>query len=139
MADTPNVSAPASGSYGEKAALVALKQALPTGAVGTPAPTPTTPPVSQEPIAPPTVSRGRPNTGAAAPPGVPSVLLSPTQQPNVPANTPLAPQTPPPPTAAVQPDQQRLQLLDQLANGANVSETTRAWAQRVIALLLGNG
>ena len=118
-ADT-SVNSPESGTYGEKADLNRLRQALP-------------------PMGPP----GSEGTGAAAPaptpgrrpgpssPGIPDALLAPTDRPDVPLGQPLAPggvQMPPRAQAA---DQQRLAILDALTTHPDVSEETREWAKLV--------
>jgi hypothetical protein len=136
-AEGVSVNRPNSGTYGEKADLNRLKQALP--AAQGPGPTaqqPPAPPISSDPVAPTPPPQGRPSTGGPVPPGIPSVLLAPTQQPDVPVATPLA--GPATAVGAVDPMQKRMALLDSLANSGEVSATTRAWAQHVIALLLGN-
>lgn len=123
--DEPQVNAPASGSYGAKQQLQNLKDALPgktSGQGGESAGGPL-PPISEQPRPAPDQG-GRPVTGAAVPPGLPSILAAPTQQPGVPVSTPLQqgpalPQTPP---------QERLLWLDQLANDPSVSQATREWA-----------
>lgn len=144
--DDPNVNAispqgvnkPDSGTYGEGAALQNLKQSLPTPGPTAPGGPQAPPPISPNPaqVAPPNPG-GRPPTGAAAPPGIPSAVLGPTQQPNVPVSTPLGTPQPNPVQSAVNAQQQRLALLDQLASNPQVSDDTRQWAQQVIKLLTG--
>lgn len=140
MADTPTVNQPASGTYGEQAELEKLKQSLPAGAVGQPpAPTAAPPaPLSTDTIAPPSTAAGRPPSGAAIPPGISSAIFAPTQHPEVPGNTPLAP-TPAGPLAGAQtPAQGRLLILDMLANNPDVSPATREWAQMMVRALVGS-
>lgn len=130
---------PSSGTYGEGAELDRLKQSLPAGAVGQPpAPAPAAPtPLSPEPLrrADP-AAEGRPKTAAAAPPGVPSVLLEPTTRPEVPVTTPLQPMGSPSPSTASS-AQQRLAVLDMLSSSPNVSAATREWAANFRDALLG--
>lgn len=133
MADAPDVGKPASGSYGEGADLQRLKQQLPQGAIGNPPPAPAAtplPPVSAKPMVKPTRPVGRPPTGAAAPPGIPSAILHPGD-----IAAPAA--APPAPGSQVSPDQARLFLLQNLAQSPQVSSTTRAWAQEVLQILQG--
>lgn len=129
------VNKPASGTYGEKADLSRLQKSLPQTSAGPqPAGAQPMPAINPQPISPQPAAQGRPTTGAAPPLGVPSVLLSPTTQPDRPVNTPLSS---PSPTAVVNPMQSRLAMLDALANSPDVSPTTREWAQNLIDLLLG--
>lgn len=135
-----NVNRPDSGVYGEGAALESLKKSLPTTGA-TPAAAPAgapVPSVGTEPVAPVVRNEGRPRTGAAVPPGIPSVLLAPTQQPQIPVGTPLASAAPAAPgNGASTPSQSRLAMLDMLANSPDVSPTTREWAQNLMDALLG--
>lgn len=137
MGDNVSVAQPASGTYGEKTDIQNLKNALPAGAVGNPAPVQTSPqpPMSTEPaMAPSALPTGRP-AGGQPPPGVPSVLLAPTDQPHIPVNTPL--QMPASPIASTpDPRQARMAVLDALANDPNVSPETREWAHIVSRALL---
>lgn len=141
MADSPNVNAPASGSYGEQTALANLKKALPQGAIGNPAPPGGPQGGPGGGMKPPMVSPlppGRPDTGGAAPPpGIPAVLMGPTQQPGTPVNTPL--QGPVQGPGANGPDQARLQFLYSLASSPQVSPVTREWAQVLISHLVAPG
>lgn len=131
MPDTPNVGKPASGTYGEGKALDDLKQALPVGAVGNPAPQPAPPPpLNADPVRVIPQREGRPPTAAALPPGVPSVLLGPAELPPMAGPGMAAP-------GAATPDQSRLALLDQLSSSPDVSAATREWAAHVMDLLLG--
>lgn len=133
MADNPAINQPDSGTYGETADLNSLKASLPQGAVGMPAPPmPQPPPVQPGSTRPPSSTQGRPSTGAAAPPGIPSAVLSPTHLP-----LPTAPQPLNPLAGAQTPSQGRLALLQMLASSPGVSATTRAWALEVTHLLLG--
>jgi hypothetical protein len=118
---------PQSGTYGEGAALDRLKAELPVGPAGQavgPAPTPPGMPQGPSP--------------AGAPTGLPQALMRPTGRPDVPVSTPLATPTAPP-TAVVNAAQQRLQILDLLAESPEVSEETRAFAKRVREMLIGRG
>ena len=116
------VNTPASGTYGEKAALDRLQQSLP----GSPGAGPS----AASPVAP------MPSPGAGAglstppPPGVPAAILAPTQRPDVPMAGPMPTTPPPPSTLGAQ--QRRLQVLDALANSPDVAATTREWAQLML-------
>jgi hypothetical protein len=130
------VNKPDSGTYGEGAALQRLKDSLPPPPATAPGQPMAPPPVSPNPARQgPQNLGGRPQTGAAAPPGIPSAVLGPTQQPGIPVATPLSAPTPNPVQNAVNAQQQRLALLDQLANNPRVSDDTREWAKQVIRLL----
>jgi hypothetical protein len=122
-----NVNAPASGTYGEGAALENLKRQLPSPAAPGPS--------AQNPVAPMPSPPGGGMVPAPAP-GVPPALLAPTQRPDVPVSTPLAGVGGPAPmtqSAA----QRRLAVLDALANNPDVSEQTREWASTLISQLAG--
>lgn len=124
---------PQSGTYGERKALDDLKSALPpmnpgAGPTATgPAPMPGTSPAM------PDQPGGRP---VNAPKTVPSVLLSPTDQPDVPLNTPLQQGQPAPLGGAQSAAQARIALLQALAESPEVSDETRAWAQAVLEMLI---
>lgn len=130
-----SVNEPESGTYGEKADLARLRQSLPpmgppgTEGTGASAPAPTPGPAG------PGLNRptGRPKN---APEGVPAPLLAPTQRPDVPLSQPLAPGPAPMPPKAAAADQQRLSVLDALANHPEVSEETREWAALVLDILI---
>lgn len=130
------VNRPASGTYGERAELDRLQKSLPTMEPGT-GPAPGGQSTSAQPVRPaPPRPEGRPQTGAAAPPGVPSVLLAPSTRPDEPVGTPLSP----PPMAmggAVTSAQRRLQILQMLAESDEVSDDTREWAQIVLRQITG--
>lgn len=121
------INQPESGVYGAVAATDRMRKALPplpadgaaTGQPGMAMPTP-----SQNPMP------------ASDPGGLPSALFAPTQRPNVPVASPL--QAPPvnPVASAVGGMQQRLALLDSLANSPDVSDETREWATIVIRKLI---
>lgn len=133
------VNQPASGTYGEKAALNNLQAQLPQMPPAVqPGPGQQGPPVSPQPPITPTQpgSEGRPQTGGALPPGVPSVIVQPTNQPNVPVSTPL--QGPPAPGPMAQTSaQRRLQILDTLANSPDVAKDTQEWAKMVMRVISG--
>lgn len=135
--DSPSVTQPASGTYGESADLERLKASLPAGSVGGPAaPAPKAPPISTEPVTQPQPTPGGRPPGSPPPPGLPSVLAAPTDRPEVPVSTPLAmPQMGTP--AIADPRQARLAILDALVTNPGVSPETREWAQTVIHVLLG--
>lgn len=121
------VNTPASGTYGEKASLERLIGQLPTAPSGggQSGPTPVSP--MQSPAG------GRPPMSPPA--GVPSVMMSPTQRPDVPGSTPLA--MPAPGVSAPQTGRQRrMAVLDALANNPDVSDQTREWASVLIETLI---
>lgn len=125
-----NVNTPASGTYGEGAALERLKAQLPgTASVGGPTPSDPTAPMPTPPIGP----MGSPPAG-----GLPPALLAPTQRPDVPVSTPLqdpmAMGMPAPQTGR----QRNLAILDALANNPDVSETTREFARLMMDRLIGS-
>lgn len=110
---------PASGSYGDGASLDRLKASLP-GAESSSAPSVRNlPPVAGPP------------PGATAPQGaqgLPAGLTRPTSMPDVPVSTPLMAPPQNPVAGAADARQQRLLLLDQIANSPSVSDETREWA-----------
>jgi len=129
---TPSsVNQPASGTYGEGADLARLKAQLPSpsapigsGPNTEPAPAPmgTTPP--------------RPPDGGQSPiEGLPASLFTqPTTRPLEPG-TAMPSNTPQPSTMTGQ--QQRIMILDALANDPSRSEETREWARMMIRILVG--
>lgn len=134
-ASAVNVGQPASGTYGEKTDLANLQKSLPASPGGPEAQQPPGP-MSPSPVNAPTPQReGRPPTGAALPPGIPSPILAPTDMPHVPVSTPLSQATDlgASPTGA----QQRLAILDALTQDPNVSKETKEWAQIQLRVLLG--
>lgn len=129
-----NQNQPSSGTYGEKASVNRLKQALPSapGPAGGGQPTapasplnlPTPPPQAQQPT----------------PEGVlPSVLTAPTNRPNESVNTPYSGG----PGGGMQPPQtagqRQLAILDVLRSSPQVNERTREWAQQLFDLYLDLG
>lgn len=120
-----NVNSPASGTYGEGAALERLKQSLP--AMPGPGPSPDQP---QSPM--PTPGTG----GVSTPPtgALPSALLAPTTRPDVPVATPLdmGMQAP----VSLTSRQRRMQILDMLASSPDVTDDTREWASLMIEKLV---
>lgn len=114
-----NVNSPASGSYGEGAALERLKRDLPSTA--SPAPSAQNP---TSPMPTPPVGAGVSN---APSPGVPAAILAPTSRPDVPVSTPLNPGALTP--VQMSGAQRRIAILDTLANSPNVAESTREWAK----------
>lgn len=123
-----NVNTPASGVYGEGAALERLKQALPAPQQ------PTDTPPQAGPMPTPNPGAGVSN---AMGPGVPQSIMAPTQRPDVPVNTPLA--APIDPMAAAQSGRQRrLVVLDALENNPNTSDTTREWIRNFRRQLIEN-
>ena len=129
-----NINQPSSGTYGERANLDRLKSSLPemkpaapaAGGQPSPGPAPAGPPINPVP------TTGQPT--ATPPPGVPSVLMAPTDRPDVPVSSPLAAGAAPIAPGAPQIDgtQRRLQILDMLAYSPQVSPETREWAKGVI-------
>lgn len=114
-----NTNTPASGVYGEKAALSRLEASLPSPAPVGPGGQ------SGAPIAP------LPNTSPARTGGtgeVPGALLAPTTQPDVPQSSPLAMAAPSPLAAAQTWRQRNLVALDALSQSPTVSPETREWA-----------
>lgn len=131
---TAPVNSPSSGAYGEQADLQRLRQQLPSSGAGPAGPgaAPQPPPISTSPVQPSSPLRS-PSPAAAAPPGIPSVLASPTDRPYEPVDT--LPQAPPQ-GAVVSDAQSRIRLLDLLAHSPNVSTETREWAARVLHALV---
>lgn len=121
---------PASGTYGEGAALERLRAAFPLGG-GTGAPGAAPP---QAPPMPVPAAGG----GVSTPPtGLPAGLLAPTSQPDVPASTPLAAGPPPNPVAQAQTSAQRnLAIATALLDDPRTSEATKEWAQSIINALV---
>lgn len=123
---------PASGTYGDKASVERLADALPDPTEGAPT-DPTAGGGDLPPVDASGVTNARSNREAAGMPGLPAPILAPTNRPDSPAGaTPLRG---PGDAATVTPRQQRLAMLDLLANSSEVSEETREWAQLVIRIL----
>lgn len=121
----PNVNRPASGTYGEKAALDRLQQSLPqsdpAGPVmgGGAADQPT-----------PSMPGSVPARSAGRSAGLPAGLLRPSDRPDEPiGQMPVGPVDPY--AGAVGAQQRRLALLDQLANHPEASPELREWASIV--------
>lgn len=116
---------PESGTYGERAELEALHQQLPSGAPAAGAPAP-----GVAPGPPPGMPQGqRPASGPA---GLPGGLLAPSGRPDVPVFSPLDEGLPQNPMAgAVDAQQQRLLLLDALAEHPEASLEVKEWARVV--------
>lgn len=123
-----NTNAPASGTYGEKAALARLQQSFPATSPGAGP--------SVQPDGPAPMMSPSPGQVSTAPAGLPAGLLAPTQRPDVPAFTP--PSVPGlNPVQSAQTDRQRnLAALDALVHDPNVSPLTREWAQNFIDKLI---
>lgn len=133
-ADT-SVNKPASGTYGEKAQVERLRQALPTapsapGGPGGPTPMQAPPGGRPLPNAP-----GRPSS-STMPPNVPEVLAHRTERPNVPMSTPLMGPTQSNVASAESAKQARVAMLMALKDSPEVSETTREWAAALLQALL---
>ena len=122
---------PASGTYGDKAELDRLEASMPPPTEGSP----NDPNAAQAipEVDGSQVRNARSNREAQGMPGLPAPILAKTNRPNTPAGeTPLRGASE---AATVTPRQQRLALLDMLANSPEVSEETREWAQLVIRIL----
>jgi hypothetical protein len=125
------VNKPASGTYGERAELEALHQELPSGGAAPP-PGPGVAPMGG-PASPGALPGGPPA-------GLPAGLLSPTGRPGVPGFSPLEDGLPQDPMAgAVDPQQQRMLLLDALAEHPEASTEVREWARVVREKLISRG
>lgn len=118
---------PASGTYGEGTELAALQAELPTQPPARPEMQPT----------PPATTGG----GVSAPAGgLPRGLMAPTNRPDVPVSTPLAPPAPTDPFAgAVDARQRRLALLSILSESPDSSEEVREWASVLRQKLIARG
>jgi hypothetical protein len=133
IAKTPmpggNPSAPASGSYGAKAAVDKLKQGMQSAMGDTSQAPPPGPKMSATPgAAKPSMPSG--------PAGLPAALLAPTQRPNEAVNTP-PPAAPVSPLAgAVNAQQKRMALLTALAENPQSDTETRQWAKEAIRLAI---
>lgn len=133
------INKPGSGTYGERKELDDLKRSLPTTGAGpaTPPSGPGPAPLSPDPIRPVSPKVGRPSV-PAGPPGVPPVILQPTDFPSRPVNTPLDPGAPaplaPPSPASLR---GRILILNALANSPEVSEDTREWSALMLDLIGG--
>ena len=135
IADMPEkfastVNKPESGSYGEKTDLARLQAQLtsPGAAIGSGPQAQPMPGLQQAPV--------RPATNQGSPvPGLPAQLFTqPTTRPTEPLTAmPLGVAQRP----AVTGQQERLRILDALANDPNRTPETRAWAAMMIQLLAG--
>lgn len=114
---------PTSGTYGDVANLERLKGDLELP--GTDGPSP-----SQRPAPPAPGAPGGAPVPPATPGTVPSVLMAPTTQPDVPASTPLGGVAPTP--VSMTGAQARLARLDMLSRDPSVSEETQQWAKDVL-------
>lgn len=121
------VNKPASGTYGEKAALDRLKQQLPQSQ----------PAAQPAPVQPVPTGLG-PSSSGAGPAGLPRGLTAPTGMPDVPVSTPL--QGPPPDPLGPDPDvrQRRLQYARLLAT-QGASPEIREWGQILVEKLTARG
>jgi hypothetical protein len=123
------VNTPASGTYGEKAALDGLKKSLPPMGAGQPeggngAAGPALSP--EPPIMPVPPPSGAPSPQQPA--GIPAALLGPTGRPMEPVTAgPMQPLAFPVQEQSAA--ERRLEVLISLANDPRVSEQTREWAQ----------
>ena len=128
VGQTP-INRPASGTYGEKAALENLEAALPAASSS---PGPMTGPAQAGP-APMSPTNPVRSSRQSNIPGVPAPVMKPSSVEPTPGG--MAP--PAIPNATMTGSQRRLQILDMLATSPNVSATTREWAQRVMEILVG--
>jgi len=125
---TVNTMQPSSGSYGSVKSTEQLRSDLDVPAA----------PPGPSPMPTPGATPGMPG-GSMIPPedgAVPSILMAPTQRPDVPVSTPLLNPTqtaPMAPSAA----QARLSRLTELIQNPNVSEETQEWARIVLERLSG--
>lgn len=126
LPQSPNASKPASGTYGDVATADKLKQAM---GLGQRTPGPPAPNISPMP-------GGAKPEQAGGPFGLPASITAPTQQPDVPVSTPLAATPINPVQQAGDNMQKRLAFLDMLARNPDVSDTTREFAQTLIAKLV---
>lgn len=117
---TGKVGAPASGTYGEGAALADLQRQLPP---------PTAPQGQAAPGSPGMMPM--PEAGGALPRSLTPGSIAPTTRPAEPLSTPLTQQMP----IGETPSAQQRQLLEAWASDPNLRETTRVWAQSVLAAL----
>ena len=120
----------ASGTYGEKADLNRLKSQLPNGPG---APIGSGPQAQQAPAVSSAQVRPVDNQGSPVP-GLPaSIFTQPTRSPAESVTT--MPQQPPQ-VSAVNGQQERLRILDALANDPKRTPETRAWATMMLNLLV---
>jgi len=126
------VNQPTSGTYGEKAANDRLAAALPVQPGGPPGGAPAPPPMTDQPVVP---QSRPPGAAGGLPPGVPGPLGAPTERPSVPVDTPLG--AGPAPAPVLTAAQQRVRILDLLANNPDVAPSTREWAESVRRVLIG--
>lgn len=112
--------APASGTYGEGAALARLEAALPGSDASQSQATEPLPPMS-----------GKPPQQQASVPGLPKGLLAPTRQPDVPVSTPL-------PQAndilVGSGPEKRIALLEALVASPELSQETKEFATNLLGL-----
>lgn len=130
-----SVNKPASGTYGEKAELDRLKQALPTGQTAPGGPGGPTPLQGPQP-GPMPQDNGRP-PNSTMPPGVPGALGHPTDRPNVPQSQRLQGPGVNPVTQAESARDARVATLMALTQSPSVSDATREWAQMVLEMING--
>jgi hypothetical protein len=126
--DGPAVNAPASGTYGEGAALERLKASFPVN----PAPAGQAPGPTPMPTPP---------TGAGigtAPVGLPPGLALPTMQPSTPVATPLSAPAPNPAAVAQTARQRNLATLNALIDNPNTATETKEWAQIALRNLISS-
>lgn len=121
------VNKPASGTYGEKTELAGLQASLPTSEPAA------KPPASMSPT-PPTQSARLTSSS-----GLPSVLMAPTQRPDVPVSTPLAGPAADPMAGAVDDRQRRLRYLDILSTHPDATPALREWAENFKQKLIARG
>ena len=118
------VNKPASGTYGEGAALERLKAQLPILPQGDPQGGPAAPPPMPAP--------GMGGAPPPAPPGLPQALLAPSAHPGTPVSTPLQMPAPIPPSGR----EQAILALQNMAQDPAASEESREWAGAVLNKLI---
>lgn len=129
--NTSSVNGPASGTYGEKADLTRLQASLPApgAAIGS---------GSEQPsgVGPMATAPPRPPGGGPSPiDGLPAALFS--QPTTRPYESVTAQPTNPPQPSATSGQQQRLAVLDALANDPSRAPETRQWAAMMLRQLIG--
>lgn len=123
------VNAPASGTYGETAALDRLKAQLPGAAT----PQPGSGPGPTQPMPTPPMSGGMSTPPSGA---LPASLMAPTTQPGTPLTTPLAMPPQNPMLSAQSQRQRNLAKLDALMADPNTSDETKEWARNLVSHLI---
>lgn len=144
MADDPRANRPESGTYGEKADLQRLRQSLPAMDPQPPQPGVPGNPLINTALRQGVPTHGRPGRpqGPQPPAGVPASVMRPTDRPTEPVASMRTVADTAPIAAAqstVTATQQRLAVLDALANSPDVGAKTREWARMVMGMILNAG